>query len=139
MNRSSVEVAIKSHSWIVNVTTMLPPIPSERFHWIADALENFDIVKIDLPDMLSILRLSHVESQLLFAYSIAKIIHIEFHVCDHTSYLDLRDAFISIMELFQYYGYEIYHKEVTFVENLIQEKAGENSTVCHVGISWIKM
>jgi hypothetical protein len=40
--------------------------------------------------------------------------------------------------LFQYYGYEIYHKEVTFIENLKQEVAGDDSSTCHLAVSWIK-
>jgi hypothetical protein len=138
---SSVEEVLKSHPLMKDVTTTLCPSTlsvSDRLNRIGDVLQKFDVVKMDLPDMLSVVSsLNHVDSLVLLSESKAKVIHIEFHVCEY-EYMDLRDRFMNVIELFQYYGYEIYHKEVTFTESLRQEEAGVGSHVCHVAISWIK-
>lgn len=149
INGSSVEKALTSNHLFEDITTTISvpsSSPSKRLGLLADVLNKFDVVKVDLSNMLTALALSHVESQMLFAESKAKVIHVEFHVCDHTDYFDLRDRFMNLIELFQYYGYEIYHKEVTFIENLRLEEAGVKSgpsdyltdAACHVAISWLK-
>jgi hypothetical protein len=98
LNGSSVEGALKSNPlFSKDVKTTFSPSScssSERLDTIDAALRQFDVVKIDLPNMLLTLSLNHVDSQRLLALSTAKIIHVELHVCDHTDYLDLRDLFI---------------------------------------------
>jgi hypothetical protein len=141
-NGSSVEEVLKAHPLFKNVTTTLCLSTMgllERQAVIGDVLQKHDVVKIDLPNMLSaVSSLRHVDSLVVLSESKAKVIHVEFHVCDRT-YTYLRGRFENMIEMFQHYGYEIYHKEVTFTESLRQEEDGDGSNVCHVAISWIKI
>jgi hypothetical protein len=56
--------------------------------------------------------------------------------------LEIYGKFIEELKWYEFYGYEIYHKEVTFADNYVKAEKGladDANPICHLQVSWIRL
>jgi hypothetical protein len=136
---SSLEDDVKAWSTFTIQQTLIKPFVGSPVRHFSDVVAKSDVVHIDISNSADFFGLAAPDYFIMFKNAKAYIIIMEIHSCEiHNIF----NNFLETVKWFEFYGYEIYHKEATFADNLVAADSGiadDDNPICHFQVSWIRM